>query len=130
MFRSRRGEFRQVYGLPQGFDSSRLIGCVLEQVSFSENTVHLSFTNDVSITIESCFVHSTQDDFSDVERSRVPVRDSHLMQLLGESVDSAHASADGTLSLRFTNGHVLACFDDTPGYEAYRIKLGEEEIIV
>ena len=119
-----------MYGLPPGFDTSRLLGCALEQVSFSENTVHLSFTNDVSITIESCFAHSRHGGLGDVERTRVPVRESQLMQLLGESVESAHASADGTLRLRFTNGHVLACFDDSPQYEAYRIKLGEEEIIV
>lgn len=119
-----------MYGLPAGFDTSRLLGCTLTQVSFSENTVHLSFTNDFSITIESSFSHSKPGRLSDVERSRVPVRESQLMQLLGESVDSAHASADGTLRLGFSNGHVLACFDDTPLYEAYRIKLGDEEIIV
>jgi len=119
-----------MYGLPVDFDASRLVGCTLEQVSFSENTVHLSFSNDASITIESCFAHSAHDDLGDAERSRVPVRESRLMQLLGESIDSAHASAEGTLSLRFTNGQVFACFDDTSQYEAYRLKLGEEEIIV
>ena len=119
-----------MYGLPVDFDASRLIGCTLEQVSFSENTVHLSFSNDASITIESCFAHSAHDDLRNDERSRVPVRESRLMQLLGESIESAHASAQGTLRLGFTNGHILACFDDTSQYEAYRLKLGDEEIIV
>ena len=119
-----------MYGLPAGFDPSRLVGCTLEQVSFSANTVHLSFNNDVSITIESCFAHSTHGDVVDAERTRVPVRESRLMQLLAASVESVHGSVEGTLSLKFTNGQALACYDDTPQYEAYRLKLGEEEIIV
>ncbi len=52
------------------------------------------------------------------------------MQLVGESIDSAEASSDGTLTLRFTNGQVLACYDDTSQYEAYRLRFGAEEIIV
>lgn len=119
-----------MYGLDPGFDASRLIGCALEQVSFSENTVHLSFSDDVSITIESCYLHSTRGDLGGAERTCLPVRESRLMQLLGESIETAHASPEGTLSLGFTNGQSLACFDDTPQYEAYRLKLGEEEIIV
>jgi hypothetical protein len=118
-----------MYGLPTGFATSRLLGCTLELVSFSENTVHLSFDKDVSITIESCFTHSLESDSSG-ERTRLPVRESRLMELLGKSIASAHASAEGTLTLLFTNGQSLACFDDTPEYEAYRIKLGDEEIIV
>jgi|WetSurMetagenome_2_1015567.scaffolds.fasta_scaffold42537_2 hypothetical protein len=119
-----------MYGLGPWFDSSRLVGCTLEQVSFSQNTVDLSFSNDVSITIESCYVHSTPGDLGDAERTCLPVRESRLMQLLGESIETAYASAEGTLSLKFTNGHGFACFDDTPQYEAYRLKLGGEEIIV
>jgi hypothetical protein len=99
-------------------------------VSFSVNTVHLSFSNDVSITIESCFAHSTHGDLDRSERERPPIRESRLMQLVGESIESAQASSDGTLSLKFTNGQILACYDDTALYEAYRLKLGEEEIIV
>ena len=119
-----------MYGLDLGFDTSRLVGCTLEQVSFSENTVHLSFSRDVSITIEGCYSHSMRGNPRDAERTCLPVRESRLMQLLGESIETAHASPEGTLSLRFTNGQSLACFDDTPQYEAYRLKLGEEEIIV
>ena len=119
-----------MYGLPEEFDASRLVGCVLEQVSFSVNTMHLSFSNDVSITIESCFAHSTYRDLSSAKRIRIPVRQSSVMQLLGESITSAHATSDGTLILKFANGQALACFDDTSQYEAYRIMLGKEEIVV
>lgn len=119
-----------MYRFPTGFDTSRLFGCVLEQVSFSANTIHLSFGNDVSITIESCFAHSTGGDLDRSDQEHLPIRESRLMQLVGESIESAQASPDGTLSLKFSNGHALASYDDAPQYEAYRLNLGEEEIIV
>lgn len=119
-----------MYGLDPGFDASRLVGCTLELVSFSENTVHLSFSDEFSITIVGCYQHLTHGDSRDTERTCLPIRESRLMELLGESIETAHASPEGTLSLRFTNGQSLACFDDTPRYEAYRLKIGEEEIIV
>lgn len=119
-----------MYGLPIGLDVSCMVGCTLEQVSFSVNTVHLSFSKDVSITIEACFMHSIPGDAGGSKPTQVPLHESRLMQLAGESIESAQASADGTLSLTFTNGHRLVIYDDTPQYEAYRIRLGGEEIIV
>ena len=113
-----------MYGLPSGFDASRFVGCMLEQVSFSVNTIHLSFSKNASITTESCFAHSLPGEACDSGRAHVPVCDSRLMQLLGESIECAEASSDGTLSLRFANGHRLVFYDDTPQYEAYRIRLG------
>ena len=119
-----------MYGLPSGFDASRFVGRSLEQISFSANTIHLSFDEAVCITIESSFAHSTREHVSHAERMSVPVSESRLMQLLGESIEFAEGAADGTLILRFTNGQALACFDDTPMYEAYRIRFGDEEIVV
>ncbi len=52
------------------------------------------------------------------------------MQLLGASVESASACADGTLSLRFGDGQVITCYDDSPLYEAYRVRFGDEEVVV
>lgn len=119
-----------MYGLPATFDPSRLQGSVLDLVCFSENTVSLSFSREVSITIESCFVHSDQHGYGDGQQIDVPVIESRLMQLLGASILLASADADGTLRLKFSNGHTLVCLDDSPRYEAYRINIGNEEIIV
>jgi hypothetical protein len=41
-----------VYGLPKDFDGSMFIGRTVELISFSVNTIHISFDGDVSITIE------------------------------------------------------------------------------
>jgi len=117
-----------MYGLPTAFDASRFVRLTLEQVSFTINTVHLSFSDDVSITLESSFEHLAKD--GKPRRLAVPVTESQLMQLLGESVESAHASTDGTLSLRFGDGQALTCYDDAPMYEAYRLRFGDEEIVV
>jgi len=119
-----------MYGLPKGFDASRFVGGVLEHVSFSVNTLHLTFNDEVSITVESCFNHSLHGSTDQSERAYVPVRESKLMQLIGVSVESAEGSPDGTLTLRFTNGQAFTCYDDTPQYEAYRMYFGKEEIIV
>lgn len=119
-----------MYRLPSDFDPARLVGCALEQVSFSQNTVHLAFSGNVSITIESCFQHSTRGAPGNAERTSLPVRESRLMLLLGQLIESAHVSEDGTLTLKFADGQTLSCFDDTPQYEAYKIKFGDEEIVV
>lgn len=45
-----------MYGLPSDFDASIFVGRELQQVSFTVNTVHLTFDGDVAITLESSFV--------------------------------------------------------------------------
>ena len=118
-----------MYGLPPGFDASRFVGRTVEQVSFSENTVHLAFDEDVGITISSSFSHSTgRGVFRSARVMSVPVSDSRLMQLAGASVESAESTDEGTLTLRFTNGHVFECYDDSPMYESYHLTFGDEEI--
>jgi hypothetical protein len=118
-----------MYGLPVGFDASRFEGLTLEQVSFSANTIHLSFSNAVSITILASFEHRVRDAVVSGQAS-VPVQQSQLMQLIGGSVASARGAVDGTLTLRFSNGQRLTCYDDTPMYEAYTMTFGDEEIFV
>jgi hypothetical protein len=119
-----------MYGLPSDFDPSRFLGRTLDLVSFSVSTVSLRFDGGISITIESCFAHATGQPIVEAERTSIPVRDSRLMQIPGETVIDAKATSDGTLTLVFTGDHVLAIFDDDPMYEAYNITIGDEEIIV
>ena len=119
-----------MYGLPKDFDATRFVGCTLEQVSFSANTVHLSFEERVSITIESSFSHSSSENSGCSELMRVPPSESRLMQLVGKRIEHAQGDEDGTLTLRFSNDHILVCHDDLPMYEAYRMTFGDEEIIV
>ena len=119
-----------MYGLPAGFDALRFVGHTLEQVTFVLNNVSLFFDGDVSIRVESCFTHSTREKSEHTKPVYFPVRESSLMKLLGESIVSARALESGTLFLKFSNGHTFACHDPTPGYEAYHITIGDEEIHV
>jgi Family of unknown function (DUF6188) len=120
-----------MYGLPEGFDGSMFIGRTAELVSFSANTIHISFDGDVSITLQSSFEHRLGTEKPDEACvQRVPVEESRLMQLAGRTVEAVEANTDGTLALRFTGGHVLRCFDDSPNYESYRIAHGTDEIYV
>jgi len=119
-----------MYGLPEDFDGSFFIGRVLEAVSYTSNSLVLGFDNGVSITIESTFEYRAAVNEAHVERQRVPVASSAVMQLLGHSVEAVEAVSEGTLTLRFNGGHVFMCFDDQPDYESYRIAKGSDEIFV
>src|SRR5688572_5085924 len=102
-----------MYGLPPDFDASPFVGCTLECVSFSENTIHFSFDRNVSVTVTSAFDH-IQNTYANGEPLSVPVQESQLMQLTGHSVQMAEGSEDGTLTLVFTNGQQLIVYDDLP----------------
>jgi hypothetical protein len=119
-----------MYGLPEDFDGAFFVGRSLELVCFSENQVSLRFGGDISITIESSFSHQQDSSESSGQVVNVPVSESDLMQLLGQSVAEVSASRDGTLVLTFTNGHVFKCFDDSRQFESYHIKRGAIEIHV
>jgi hypothetical protein len=51
------------------------------------------------------------------------------MSDFGHRVSGSRGDATGTLVLVFDNGHTLRVFD-VPHYEAYRICVGQKEIIV
>jgi len=52
------------------------------------------------------------------------------MPLIGQTVDTATATPDGTLALVFDNGNSLTCLDDLQNYESYSICIGDREIFV
>jgi hypothetical protein len=120
-----------VYGSPKDFDGSMFFGRTVGLVSFSVNTIHITFDGDISITLQSSFEHrlgaegTEQDDVQ-----QVPVKESRLMQLAGRTVERVEANVDGTLTLHFNGGHVLRCFDDSLQYECYRITHGKEVLYV
>lgn len=118
-----------MYGFPSNFDASRFLGCVLESISFTVNTIHFQFEDDVSITIESCLSHVLEKD-SEFKKIHIPILESQLMQLIGEKIEFSEAKTDGTLILQFSNDQKLMVYDDTPMYESYQMRFGDNEIIV
>jgi hypothetical protein len=119
-----------LYGLPADFDASAFVGSSLEQISFSANTVDMSFASDMAITAETTFVYSICGPPHELENLSPPVRESRVMRLIGETVRSAQGWTDGTLVLTFVNGDVLSFYDDTKLYESYRIRVGNHEFVI
>ena len=117
-------------GLPEDFDASGFVGQAVEQVSFSANTIYLSFEEDYTITVESSYEHEVVRGSSEPVRSTVPVVESRLMKLIGQSVTVATVERPGTLVLEFEDGQIFRCFDDSPMYESYHINCDGREIIV
>jgi hypothetical protein len=118
-----------MYGLKQDFDATVFVGRELGQICFSSNNIHFAFSDGVSITLESSFIHCDTL-LADGLTQVVPVLSSDLMRLIGHAVSSAAARPDGTLSLVFDNGNSLMFLDDSKDYESYAIRIGDREIIV
>lgn len=87
-------------------------------------------SDDIIITIESSFSHFATSSTAKVEITPVPVAESRLMQVIGESVVTATGGRDGQLRLSFSNGHLLVIYDDSKIYESYRIFIDNTEIII
>jgi hypothetical protein len=120
-----------VYGLPKGFDGSRLAGRLLQQICFGLYQVQLRFDGKLTIAVESTFLYK---DSSASDPKRIGIPDlpgvqSDLLRLLHHKIVSAFGDVGGTLTLEFDDGLVLQCLD-RPHYEAYQIMLGDEEIVV
>jgi hypothetical protein len=119
-----------MYGLPENFDGSFLIGKTLEMVCFNVSQLYLHFSNHIIITIESSFSYRDADSQSLARPINVPVKESNLMQLLGHLISKASGDQDGTLTLVFDNGEVFKCFDSSKNFESYQIKYGDQLIVV
>lgn len=121
-----------MHGLPKGFDGMVFVGRCVEQVCFSQNTLHLDFGDDLSITSESLVVHERVADGGPVwsERVSVPVETCGLMRLIGPSITHSRVVDDANLILEFEDGQILHIMDDSKTYESYRIRVGDREIFV
>mgnify|MGYP003970781501 FL=1 len=119
-----------MYGLPKDFDTSCLIGCLLERVSFTKNQVIFDFDRDTSIVVEGPFKHSIGKENNQENIKEPPIQNSSTMNLLGCEVFDTKSNDDGTLCLMFDNGQSLTCYDDSPNFESYQIQIGKKTIIV
>ncbi len=119
-----------MYGLPENFDTSFILGRTLELICFNENTVYLHFDGGLLLSIESEYAHQKPESDAVDQIYEVPFLDPNIAQLLGSPIIDGSASTDGTLILTFENGHRLQILDTSGQYESYRIDYGEVSIIV
>ncbi len=120
-----------MYGLPTNFDASFFIDRIVQSVSFSENTVTISFVEQIVLTIESSYEYENlHSPHVPKEVRTVPVSESRLMEIAGLTVVGANGEPNGTLSIEFSGNRFLRCFDDSKQFESYRIMVGTREIVV
>jgi Family of unknown function (DUF6188) len=122
-----------MYGLPKELDLSFFVGKTLESITFGINVIHLSFDCGVQISLESSYQQQRKSEVGHrvgLIQSVFKCQNSSLMQFLEQSVVSAVAGDDGTLSLTFDNGDVLHCIEDPGPYERYNFTDGKRLWIV
>jgi hypothetical protein len=117
-----------VHGLPADFDPKVFVGRELQQISFTVNTIHLTFDGEVAITLEGSFLLRAGP-AAETTKHTVPVTDSSLMSLVGKRILEARREGS-TLALEYEGGGLLACLDDSREYESYHLRIGDEEIAV
>lgn len=109
-----------MHGLPNDLDYSVFGGRALEGVDFRAYTIRLWFDGELAISMESSYSHQLPDG-REPDVINVPSPGSTLIQLIGQTIESACAEGKGTLALSFDGGHTLRIFDDNPMYECYEI---------
>lgn len=119
-----------MFGLPSDFTANAFLGRVCNAVTFTANTIHLQFDEDVGLTLEASFSHRPRGARSLAEQASVPVLESRLMQLVGTTVSGVEVPDEKTLILCFDDGEVLCCLDDSTQYESFRIAFDGREIVV
>ncbi len=118
-----------MYGLPEDFDGSFLVGHRLEMICFNSNQLYLHFDGQLTIKIEGEFSYDSGLGDSEAKPIHPPITESKLMHLLEHSISQAAGNEVGTLTIMFDNGHILKCFESFD-YESYEIKHGADRLIV
>lgn len=116
-----------MFGLPDDFDSSFLLGRTLHQVCFGLHQVILRFDAEVDLSIE-CDYRVTIDGHA-VPYSSSLAGSAALLTFLHLEVISTRSSADGTLAVAFEGG-TLELYDSSPQYESYQIRNGDDLYVV
>ena len=118
-----------MYGLPSDFDPSVFVGRSVASVCYSENTTQIFLDDRTIITIWGSLAHSAVAEVA-ARTETVPTESSALMRLAGRTVVDASVNHGKNLRLKFDDGQVLECLDDSDQYESYSIATGDKQIIV
>lgn len=108
----------------------KLIGQIIEGISFGSYVFHLLFENGDRLSVTCPFRFDTGEAIVKSPIFVAPLSESNMIRLIGSSVAHAECESDGTLLLKFLNGDVLIVYANNPGYEAYSLLLDGKEYIV
>lgn len=119
-----------MYGLPESFDTTFLIGREVQSITYLAYQVNLYFDNKVWLQIEGGF-ELYQDGKSIEAVKEFPILQSSLLQLIERKiVDVSFVALSGDIQLRFESGHALRVVGDIGPYESYILFDGVKQIIV
>lgn len=119
-----------MFGLKRDIRTDFLIGVELQQVSFGAFQLILSFSNEVTLSVESKFKLQRENsppmmwvpgDFSIFPE---------LGHLFGVAVDQYEIPGDGRLILKFKNGNIVSVYDSNKNYESFQLTGAGRTIIV
>ena len=116
-----------MFGLPDDFDGSFLVGRSLLQVCIGLHEVIFRFDEDVEITVEGEFKVAVGDE-GQVFGSPVEGGAASLV-LLQDTVSDAQGATNGTLTLTFPSG-MLEIYDTSSHYESYQVRNGGQLYVV
>ena len=104
-----------------------MVGKSVEMVCFAQFGVYIHLQDRILLTVEVEFEH-VHGETHKSDLMTFPASESNLMRILECSVVSATVSANGVLSLVFSNGDSLN-ISKRPEFESYQLKIGSEEFI-
>lgn len=117
-----------MYGLPSDTDLSFLHGAQLDQVCISQNEVILHLHPEVEIMIASTIELGGEQGGRILEDPRD--QGLAICSRLGERIERAEGTSEGTLRLFWTSGHSIAIHDTWTEFESYTITQGKMVIVV
>jgi hypothetical protein len=113
-----------MYGLPKNFDASSFIGKTLEVLVVGQWQLTLRFSENCTINIEGQIAINSE------MPTDLPDSLSTAYPLINQTIQSAFATEDGTLTLAFENGTKLQILDSEKNFESYNISFGGKELFV
>lgn len=93
----------------------------LELICFAAYSVYLHFDGKVLITVEGPFRHDLPGDARGAPNTEFPLSSSDLVSLVTHSIEEISRDPDGTLRLKFSNGHTLTIGGASGPYQGYEI---------
>ena len=118
-----------MYGLPNDFEPNLFVGRRVESITFAENVVVLSFSEELTVSISGTVLYQESPD-STVKRERPPVSHTSLVGAVGRAVEGTELKSPQELILRLEGHFSVTLLDDSEAYECYMISMRDREIVV
>ncbi len=117
-----------MYGIPEDFDWSFMIGQEVLQICIGRNEVIINFDN-ISITVECSFAHSAESKDADFD-GILPLKATSLVSLIGYCPTRVIRQSQQLLEIHFSNREKLSLNDDSLQYESFIVNGADGPLII